>query len=408
MKFWNIIGMVVIAGLVLIVFVLPNTINFRERDAFSQDKRLEWAAQYYHINAVPDSITEAPGEWYDRGGVHPVFFGEKYRDIWSTPVKVRVLKYDEIKGGLRPKRIGGGQQTFSVDLFDPDDREWAVRSVNKDQSKALPKPLRWTVFRFMFRDQAASMNPYGALVLPPMADAIGIFHTDPVLVFVPYDESKKEFNDLLAGRMALLENDADGSWEGSDYFGNPSKIDDTEKMMERAKEKGYAMDTVMYAKSRLFDLLISDWDRHEGQWDWALVEVDGQEVYRPIPGDRDMALYKFNQGLFPHITLLINNKFQSFHEDFGSVRGLTKQSRDMDSRFLESISLPQMIALAEEIKASITDEVIHEAFLRYPPEIYEKVGQEHEAIMRARRDKLPEAAREFWELMEKNRRKSRK
>ncbi|WP_152426425.1 hypothetical protein [Cesiribacter andamanensis] len=391
----------------MIVFVLPNTINFRERDAFSQDKRLEWAAQYYHISSVPDSVLIPPGEWYDRGGAHPLFFGEKYRDLWGTPVKVRVLKYDEIKGGLTPKQIGGGQQTFSVDFLDGQEREWAVRSVNKDQSKALPKVLRWTVFRFMFRDQAASMNPYGSLILPPMAEAINIYHTNPVLVFVPFDESKKEFNDVLAGRMALLENDADGSWEKDAFFDNASEIDDTEEMLERAREKGIPLDTLMYARSRLFDLLISDWDRHEGQWKWALVEEGGQKIYRPIPGDRDMALYRFNEGLFPKITLLLNPKFQSFRKDYGRVKGLTRQAADMDRQFLASISLTQMVALAEEIKAALTDEVIEEAFQRYPAEIREKVGREHAEIMRIRRDKLPEVAREFWEITQKNIKKNR-
>ena len=393
--------MIILAGFVLVIFVLPNTINVRERNAFSDAQRLEWAANNFSVGAVPDSITIVPGPWYNRGKTHYLFFGEKYRDLWSTPVKTKVLKLNEINGGLKLASIGGGQQTIGVDLEDKEGREWALRSVNKDQSKALPKLMRATVFRFMFRDQAAALNPYGALVVPVLAEAVDILHTNPRLVFVPYNAKDSTFNDRMAGRVAILEEDADGSWEGAEIFGNPEKIEDTEDMLELVKEKGYPIDTLLYARSRLFDLLISDWDRHTGQWNWALVDEGGSKVFKPLPRDRDMAFYRFDEGLFSKIALLINNKFQTFHPDYKNIKGLTKQSIKMDRSILRSVDLPQMLRIANDMQQELTDEVIHKAFKQYPPEIYEKVGKEHEQILKARRDKLPQAAQEFWEIVKR-------
>lgn len=399
--------MIILAGFVLVMFVLPNTINVRERNAFSDAKRLEWAMENYSIETVPDSVTVVAGPWYDRGSVHHIFFGEKYRDLWQTPVEVAVLQWDETKRGLEPVKIGGSQQTIGLDVEDKEGREWALRSVNKDQSKALPKILRPTAFRFMFRDQAAALNPYASLVVPVLAEAVDILHTNPVMVFVPYDESKGEYNRRMAGRLAILEEDADGSWKGAEVFGDPEKVDDTDEMLERLEDKNYPLDTLLYARSRLFDILISDWDRHEGQWSWVLVEEDGRKIYKPLPVDRDMAFYRFDEGLFSHITLLFNNKFQSFHREYKNVEGLTKQSIDMDKKILGTLALPDMLRIAGEIQEQLTDGIIHEAFMRYPDVIYQKVGQEHEEILKARRDKLPEAALEFWEIIQKkkNRRK---
>lgn len=395
------VSMIIIAGLVLVVFVLPNTINFRERDAFSDAKRLEWAMENYPIATVADTITIAPGPWYDRGKSHYLIFGEKYRDLWQTPVDVAVFKWDHSKGGLVPAKIGGNQQTVGLDAEDSVGREWALRSVNKDQSKALPGVLRPTIFRFMFRDQGAALNPYGALVVPVLADAIDILHTNPMLVFVPYDSTQAEYNTRMAGRVAMLEEDADGSWKGAEVFGNPEKVDDTEEMLERIKKENYPVDTMLYARSRLFDILISDWDRHEGQWSWALVEEDSRKIYKPIPRDRDMAFYRFDEGLFSHITLLFNNKFQSFHKDYKNIKGYTKQSKKMDEGILQTVELNEMLSIANEMQEQLTDEVIHRAFMRYPDEIYKKVGREHEEILKARRDKLPDAAREFWNIIHK-------
>lgn len=383
------------------VFVLPNTINFRERDAFSDAKRLEWALENYPISTVADTVMVVPGEWYDRGKTHHLIFGEKYRDLWQTPVPVAVFKWDEAKGGLKPESIGGNQQTIGLDLKDADGKEWALRSVNKDQSKALPKVLRPSIFRFMFRDQVAALNPFGALVVPVLSEAVNVMHTNPKLVFVPYDESKGEYNRRMAGRLALLEEDADGSWAGAEVFGNPEKVEDTEDMLEMAKEENIPVDTLLYARSRLLDILISDWDRHEGQWSWVLLEEDGKKIFKPLPVDRDMAFYRFDEGLFSHITLLLNNKFQSFHPEYKNVKGLTKQSIKLDKSILKSVDLPEMIRIANEMQQQLTDEVIHKAFMQYPDEVYKKVGQEHERILKARRDKLPEAAQKFWEITHK-------
>lgn len=393
--------MIVIAGIVLVIFVLPNTINFSERHAFSDARRLEWAMEQYASHTVADSVLIVPGPWYESNKVHHLFFGEKYRELWDTPVQVAVFQWDEAKGGLEPVKMGGSQQTIGLDAEDAEEREWALRSVNKDQAKALPWLLRHTVLRPMFRDQVAALNPYGAVVVPVLADAIGILHTNPSIVFVPYDKDKGEYNERMAGRMALLEEDADGSWKGADIFGDPEKVDDTEEMLERVAEEHYPVDTLLYARSRLFDMLISDWDRHEGQWSWALVEENGRKIYKPLPRDRDMAFYRFDEGLFSHIALLINNKFQSFHKEYKNVKGLTKQSIKMDTRLLQNMDLPDMLRVAEEIKTQLTDSIIVEAFQQYPPEIFKKVGQEHIEILKARRDKLPAAAEEFWRIVQK-------
>jgi len=34
----------------------------------------------------------------------------------------------------------------------------------------------------------------------------------------------------------------------------------------------HTVDQYQYLKSRLFDMLISDWDRHEDNWRWGVVK----------------------------------------------------------------------------------------------------------------------------------------
>ncbi|WP_017733312.1 hypothetical protein [Nafulsella turpanensis] len=395
-----------LGGLIVLALVIPNTTNFKERNAFSDEKRLEEAMELYRAETLGDSVTLVPGEYYDRGKFFTFFLGEKNRGMWTTPVTAAVFDYEKAKGGLEPVGVGGSNQTISIDLADSAGREWELRSMNKDQKNALPKLLRPTFLRFMFRDQVAAMNPYASLVVPVLSEAIDIHHVEPKLYFVPYNEEYGKYNERMAGRLAYLEADLDSSWEGSEEFGEPEEVVEFDEMMEIRKKDEVPIDEQLYLKSRLFDMLISDWDRHEGQWEWALVEKGGEEIFEPIPVDRDNAFYTFNEGALSHLALLLNKKFQSFRKDYGKVSGLMKQSAKQDVMILADVPLADFVETAREIQEELTDEVIHKAFKQYPEPVYEMKGKEHEEILKVRLEKLPEAAAEFFHLIQKKNRKN--
>lgn len=390
-----------IGGILFLVFGLPNATNFKERKHFSDERRIEMAKDLYLADKTKDSVVLAPGPYYKRNQVGAIFLGQKQRDIWTTPVKVKVLDYDKAKGGLTPEEFGGGQQTISVKLKDVQGRKWVLRSVNKDQKAALPKFFRPTFMRFIIRDQLASANPYGHLVVPVLANAIGIHHTTPELVLVPYDNQFGKFNDRMAGRMAYLEENLNSSWKKRARFGSPKDIVNSNEMMEMQGKEKIPVDTLLYLKTRLFDMLVSDWDRHEGNMEWALTTDEKGKVFEPIPKDRDNAFYQFDEGLVSHFTLLLAPKLQSYRKKFGKVSGLMVQSMELDKSILSGVKESEYQAAAVELQRSLTDEVISEAFRRYPANIYTMKGREHEEILKARLKQLPRVAKKFHRLVKK-------
>ena len=388
-----------LGGFLVVVFVIPNTTNFKERRAFSDDWRLTRAETIYHINKIDDSVSVIPGAYYKRNGFSTLFLGEKQRKLWTTPVTVKVFDYNEFKGGMKPFEVGGGQQTISIKLKDPQKRTWALRSVNKDQKSALPGFLRITFMRFLIRDQLASANPYGHLVIPVLASAIGLHHTSPELVFVPYDDRFGEYNQRMAGRLAYLEEDLNSSWKNRERFGSPKDIVDTEEMLAMQAKDPIPLDTMLYLKTRLFDMLISDWDRHEGNWEWALTKEKDGKIFEPIPKDRDNAFYQFDEGLVSHVTLLFAPKLQSFRKEFGKISGLMHQSRALDKKMLSNVSRTVFTNAAADIQKALSDEIIDKAFRRYPPQIYSLMGKKHEDILKARLEQLPSVALKYHELI---------
>lgn len=384
----------------LAFYVLPNIINFRERRFFDDKDRIKTAKQLsvqHH-----DSIQLMPGEYYKSGNLYTFFFGEKNRELWTIPVYFSIFNYDTVKGGLQPFEIGGSQQTISIRLKDSSGKNWALRSVNKDQRNVLPWWLRASLLRSVFRDQVSSMNPYGAKVVASLSASLGIPHTNPEIYWVPFVDKYDKYNERIAGRIVYLEQHLDSSWKHHPSFFNALNMVNTDEMEELSEKQKIQVDTLLYLKTRLFDMLINDWDRHKDQWRWALTDSNGRKMFKPIPKDRDMAFYVFDEGIINKLVLRANNKFQSFRNNFDNIKGLMHQSHEMDQKILGGMPKQIFISIANDIISKLDAASVTKAFSQYPAAIYQKFGKQHEEILMSRLSALPSVAEKFYELVNKN------
>lgn len=383
---------ILLVFLIVLVIVLPNVINEDERLHYSDEERLKNAKERYDAEHIDKTVVVAPAQYYaQRSSFHQTLFGTKYRDLWNTPVQVPVFtKGDSVK--FECIEMGGGEQTISADLKDSKGRVWTLRSIDKDQSRALHPWIQKTVARPIVRDEVAAMNPFGAFVAAKLTEAVGLMHTHPKLVFVPYLKEMREGCALnMAGRLAMIEEElGKGGWV--EEYRDVEKFIDTDDMFDLLEQNDQlAIDTQMFVRARLLDILIADWDRHEGQWVWA---QKGQ-TFHPIPVDRDMTFYLFDDGWLNRVVLLFNKKFRSFHEDYHDISGFTYNSKLVDSKILSNIDEAVFIDQAEIIQRMLGNDVLENAMRAYPEEIFQKVGEKHIAILQQRLSKLKKAARDF-------------
>lgn len=386
-------------GIFLLVgfFILPNLFNAREQAAFSAEKRLKRVYEEFPDAASRDSVTVNVTSFYNRGAFIRYLFGTEYRTIWSEPVTFPVWKLDMNGQQFSLGDAGGGEQTISLDVTDQDGYTYTLRSVNKDQSRALPAWLRYTLARPVFRDQASSLNPYAAPVIARLADKAGIPHTNPVLYFIPLLENAgQEKNELLAGRVMLMEEEPDQFWNFSPQFGTSSRLMDTDDMLEQRAAGNFWVDSLLFARCRIFDVVIGDWDRHEGQWAWACDTISGG--CKPLPVDRDMAFYDFREGIIDKIALKLVPKFQSFDSSFSNIPGYVMNGAELQRNLLGQLNESQWRQAAASLQDSLDGRAMSEAFRQYPDNIYDIYGKHHQAILRYRLDRADSIARILYRL----------
>lgn len=350
-------------------------------------------------DSEPTVVTTAAGARYSAGAFHRWILGRHYRDLWTQPIRVEVLDLDAVGGGLTPTRTGGGMQTRSLRFLGADGREYAFRSVDKDPSPVLDTLLQGTVVADLVRDGISAAHPFGALVAAPLMDAVGVLHVDPQLRVMPDDPRLGEFRAEFAGMLGLIEERPDENEGARTAFRGSRRVIASESLTERLDDgPDDRVDAHAFLKARLLDVFLGDWDRHRGQWRWATYDEGAPRSWLPVPRDRDQAFSKFD-GVATRLVSLYLLQFVRFEAEYPSIDRLHWNGRALDRWFLSELDRAAWDSIGAEVQASLTDDVIEQATLQLPSEIYELDGPELAASLRTRRDNLDQAWTDFYDLM---------
>ncbi|MGD1960413.1 MAG: hypothetical protein ACFB2Y_16250 [Fulvivirga sp.] len=390
--FWKRKRFLIPVLLVFLFYGLPNLINQQERAAFNRVDQLAIAQSSFANKEVRDSINRGISSFYKTSVLGEMLLGQHHRKLWSTKVNLPVFNGLDT---LTFVKTGGGQQTTSVELKDRNKKRYAFRSVNKDNSNALPSFLRPSLVRPFIRDQASALNPYSGPVIAKLLKSLEIAHPEPVIYVVPYRDPIDSTIIMLAGEVVIMEEELNKRWVGSPKFDRPEQILNTNDMFMLVQKDQLEIDARLFLRCRLFDFLISDWDRHSKQWKWGV--YDG--VAKPIPIDRDMAFCKYEDGWASKVVRIFNNKFQSYTLNEIKVDGLTKNSLPLDKKILPNLKEEVFRQEANYLQRALKDSIIKNAFKAYPPEIYEQVGPTHIKILKKRLSELESVSGSFFNLV---------
>lgn len=345
-----------------------------------------------HLNSsLADSvITQANALYNTPGKFHRRLFGENYREEWAAETTVPVIRVSSFQGGLTPLKKGGGMQTVSLRMADKSGKEWVIRSVNKNTDALLPKELQQTFARDFLDDANSAQHPYSALMLPPLADAIGIAHTNPIIGIIAPDTALGAYNNVFANTLCLVEE--------REPLG---KSDNTIKMLKKINNDNddiYKAKT--FLRARMLDLLISDWDRHEDQWRWKDEGKDGDKDYLPIPRDRDQAL-RLAEGFFPSIMSRswVLPTLQGFAPNIKRPKYALIKSDFLNAHPKNQFSHDEWMEITQEFVEKMTDSVLEKSIQRLPLASYEIRHDQLLAQLKERRAAIPDAMEQYYKFI---------
>jgi hypothetical protein len=346
-------------------------------------------------------VTVTAGAEYDDGSLKRSLFGEGWRNIWATPVRVPVFDISRFAGGVKPTERGGGAQTITLRFVENNGwREYMFRSVDKDPvTQAMPPAIQGTTLGGIIQDQTSMLFPAAGLLVPPFLEAIGVQHVRPELYVMPDDPRLGEHRETFAGMLGTVELSPQEGPDGAPGFGGSSHIENGDSFLaEVEKNQGNRLDEREFFAARLIDFFVNDNDRTADNTRFARYGSEGAYRWRPIPRDRDRAFFNAGGLIVNMIVRPIYPKLIPFNERY-YLPGLIFESHKLDRRLLQRIDRTAAEEIARRVQASITDAAIEQAISRLPVEWRQREGDRLRTTLKARRDGLPGFAAEFYQWL---------
>lgn len=351
----------------------------------------------------------------EKGHMYKKLWGERFRTVYGTEVNVPTVNLDTLFGGLTPIRKGGGHQSKSLRLKDNQDREYVMRALRKNaiqylqavafKNQYIAGQFDDTYTENLMQDVFTGSHPYAPFVAGILAGAVGIYHTNPVLYYVPKQKAIEPFNDDFGNELYMIEERTDDGHGDKASFGFSNTMISTDDLLnEINKDEDIIIDEAAYIRARLFDMLIGDWDRHEDQWRWAEFEVDGKVVYRPVPRDRDQMFSKMGDGvllgmatsIIPALRLM-----KSYDEELKSPKWFNLAAYPLDMALINQADREVWNAQVKHITENLTDAVIDAAFTNFPKKVQGETIQDLKLKLQGRRANLQEISDSYFNHLNK-------
>lgn len=345
-----------------------------------------------------------------KSGFHKAIWGDRYREAYSTKVTAPTVSLDTLFGGLIPVRKGGGHQSKSLRLKDKEGREYVMRALRKSaiqyiqavafQEQYIEGQLEDSYTEGIVMDVFTGSHPYAPFTIGTLANAVGVFHTNPVMYYVPKQKQLGAFNKEFGDALYMIEERASSGHGDKASFGFSNKLISTDDLLKQLnKDEDIIVDETAYIKARLFDMFIGDWDRHGDQWRWARFKENKQTVYRPVPRDRDQAFSIMADGGFMSLAtraIPAMRMLQSFDDDILSTKWFNLEPFPLDVALINQSGRDVWDEQVQHIVMNITDDVIDKAFTYFPPEVNQETIQDIKQKLKARRSNLQEMSNRYY------------
>ncbi|MRI01833.1 phosphoesterase [Kriegella sp. EG-1] len=397
--------------------------NYKEEELFATnvlkaDKKNSFKK---YSNNFPPTVKSSiyTKEETNKSGLFKWFWGDRYRDIYSTEITAPTIDLDTLFGGLKVIRKGGGHQSKSLRLVNPDGKEYVMRALKKSAEiylQAMAFKEQYVVGEFigtyteeLLLDFYTGSHPYAPFTVGKLSDAVGIYHTNPTLYYIPKQDAIGDYNDEFGDELYMIEERTDNGHGDQASFGYSNKMISTDDLLKKLrKDEEYTVDKSAYIRARLFDMMIGDWDRHTDQWRWAEFKDKKEDkvIYKPVPRDRDQVYSEMGDGFFmnlatramPSLTLM-----EGFNQEIRSVKGFNGSPKTfaLDMVLLPETDLKQWEEQTKFIQEKITSQIVDAAFKEFPKEIQDERLEVIKKKLLSRKNGLLQTAREYYKIINK-------
>jgi len=339
------------------------------------------------------------GPEFSAGSIHRFFFGDLWRDAWLSPVQAELLNLQALSGGISVLGIEPDLPAGSLGFRDGDGTFYSFRRFDKDPSHVLPRAVQTFFAGDVLRDIAAATNPFGPLVSAPLLSAVGINCGNTRLVRLSGGKWLGPYEREFDGTAGILSEMPGGSGTGAGTTEPVRRVVGSFELLRLLEEDHEnRVNAGEYLKARIMDLYLGDWDRHAGRWQWRERTAEGFTFWDPLPGEYQQAFGRYD-GVVPWAGSFVVPQLDGFRETYSETAAWAWSGRHLDRWLLSPLGQSIWDSVTAVITSGLADSVIEKAVLRLPSSVYAREGRDLVAVLKGRRQLLPEAVTSYYRLL---------
>jgi hypothetical protein len=178
-----------------------------------------------------------------KGGLYKMFWGDRYREDFSAKVNAPTVDLDTLFGGLTVIRKGGGHQSKSLRFKDKKGREYVMRALRKNavqylqavafKDQYIEGQFDDTYTEGLLLDVFTGAHPYAPFTIGTLSDAVGVYHPDPVLYYVPKQNALGHFASEFGDELYMIEERTDSGHGDKASFGFSDELISTDDVLKK-------------------------------------------------------------------------------------------------------------------------------------------------------------------------------
>ncbi|MDG4945703.1 metallophosphoesterase [Weeksellaceae bacterium KMM 9713] len=342
-------------------------------------------------------------------------WGKRHRKHYGTEVTVPSVDLSNYLGGLTPVRKGGGHQSKSLHMVNPEGKEYVMRALKKSATQFIQAvgfkdqyvqdSFNETATEDLILDVFTGAHPYAPFTVAGLSESIGVLYANPTLVYVPKQKTLGKYNEIFGDELYMIEEKVTDGHGDLESFANADEVINTYDLFKQIrKDEDNQVDQRAFLRARLFDMVIGDWDRHYDQWKWAVKNDGKKETYVAIPRDRDQAFSNMSDGLLMgYLTRSIPNLslMQKYTAEPRNIKRFNLEPYPLDVALLPDMTMQDWKEEIAFIQANLTDEVIEQSMSVMPKEVQDESFTHIVETLKKRRDNLSNYGMEYFEVVNK-------
>lgn len=332
-------------------------------------------------------------------------WGELYRNQYSKIVSVPQTYLDTLHGGMTPLSQSPELPFRTLLLKAKNGQEYEMRALRKSATRFIQETafkdqpvesdFRDTYTENFILDVYTITHPYTPMVIPQLQIGLQLPHYKPELLYVPKQQALGEFNTTFGNELFYLQSVSSKIQQGA-----AATVDfiSTEQVLFAIQQSEKAkVDQKIYLRSRLFDMLIGDWNRGGAQWNWQR-KLQGQDtLYVPVARNHDYAFSKVDSRL---LKLILNipafRHIKGFDKKFPDETWFNHEAYPLDLALVPQATWEDWQEQIDFIRQHLTPALVQHAFAQMPKGVEDADSEEIKATLMARLNGLERFAEKYY------------